>query len=845
MGSNKTSPNLLAHEGQPLQCHLKGVAQRAKTFAEAFDGGADALLAGWLHDIGKADTAFQKRIASNKDDKNAEKKPHAPQGAALALEHDRWPVAFTVNAHHAGLHDRAKLQQVLSRYLDNAKSCLSALDAADAAGTGACADTVSASINSALDTAEKFPAWLNALPCGTSEETNAKMRAVELYTRLLFSALVDADRLDTEEANPADGAQANVKKRRKWRFGAEGLAKNDAQHNATTELSVELQNYIFERAAAAKKNGASQSVLETRAQVLAKCEMVARQKRGIFTLTVPTGGGKTLASVKFALEHIKHNNTGNPRPLRRIIIVIPYANIIQQTTSELQKTFGDLVKDENGNWVPNRAPEHKPLILEHHSQASDPEIKTDKNNNKNNDFDAWDKERSLRQLAVENWDAPIIVTTSVQFFDSLFSRRPADARKLHNICQSVIIFDEIQTLPPLLLQPILDVLKEFTNPSRPYGCSLLFCTATQPALSKNDDLKIGFENVISVIGPDECVALFSKLKRVEYRGLSKTEPPPKLSFQMLAEEMLKAPNQQALAILNTRKQARKLFEKIKTLTAEKDGPDNQKPGGAVFHLSTWMYPAHRLQVLAEVSRRLAAGEPCFLVATQCVEAGVDVDFPAVWRAFGPYDSIVQAAGRCNRNGKLEKGIVTIFTPEDAKSSGGVYASAIGNTDLLRKLGKVAPDDPASFEIYFRLFYQTTVPDAGACVIQKERGKLHFEKVSELFRFIDADTVPLVIETAKMDTGKTVGEWLKTARQKQFLTPGEWREIQPFIVNLSFPLSDKTRTFLQKTNSELVFKDDDPVRGLRRMKLTNVYEDGINGAGLDTNLGIFNEIVSSL
>jgi CRISPR-associated endonuclease/helicase Cas3 len=826
MSFNKTFPNLLAHEGQPLSCHLKGVAQRAKTFAEAFGGDADALLAGWLHDIGKADSAFQRRVNSGKNERNTEKKPHAPQGAALALKHDRLSVAFAVNGHHAGLHDRADLQQVLSRYLDNAKGCLSALDADDA-GAG----SVSASINSMLGEAEKFPAWLNALPSGTGEETNAKIRAAEFYTRLLFSALVDADRLDTEEANHAVGAQENVKKRREWRFGPEGLAKNDEECNAADELLGELQNYISERASAAKKNGASQSVLETRAQVLAKCEAAARKKRGVFTLTVPTGGGKTLASVKFALEHIKHSNTGNPRPLRRIIIVIPYVGIIQQTTLELQKAFGDLVKDENGNWIPNNAPEHKPLILEHHSQADDPEIKR---GGANTDFDGWDRERSLRQLAAENWDAPIIVTTSVQFFDSLFSRRPADARKLHNICRSAVIFDEVQTLPPLLLQPILDVLKELTNPLRPYGCSLLLCTATQPALSKSDDLKIGFENVVPVIGPDECAGLFSKLKRVDYKGLSMTESPPKLSFQALAEEMLKAPNQQALAILNTRKQARNLFEKVRALEAAKESADNEKTSAAVFHLSTWMYPAHRLQVLAEVSRRLAVGEPCFLVATQCVEAGVDVDFPAVWRAFGPYDSIVQAAGRCNRNGKLKTGVVTIFTPEDAKFPGGVYAAAIANTDLLRKMGKAAPDDPASFETYFRLFYQTTVPDAGNCVIQKEREQLHFEKVSELFRFIDADSVPLVIETAKMSTGKMVGEWLKNARQKQFLTPEEWREIQPFIVNLSFPLSDKIRTFLQKTNSELVFKNDDPVRGLRRMHLTDIYDDGLNGAGLDAN-----------
>lgn len=683
-----------------------------------------------------------------------------------------------------------------------------------------------------------LPEWLEALTFTTAHERDAKMRAVEFYTRMLFSALVDADRLDTEAAKPAAGSQANVLKRKGWRFGSDGLAANGAAGSLLQSLDTAIQ----ERVAKARSKNASEAVLKVRAEVLAACKAQAANERGVFTLPVPTGGGKTLASIAFALQHIAHHNKdlaeNDPRRLRRIIVVIPYLNIIQQTTRELRDVF--------------KCVETDPLILEHHSQASDPVIKDGR---ANQDSDGYDKERPLRQLAAENWDAPIIVTTSVQFFDSLFSRRPADARKLHNICQSVLIFDEVQTLPPLLLQPILDALKELTNRQRPYGCSLVLCTATQPALEKSDDFEFGFENVTPIIEAKEAAEHFTKLKRVEYHGLTKDGAPTTMDNAALVTAMLGAPRKQALAILNTRKQARQLFDAIAEKARNEDSLRD-----AVFHLSTWMYPAHRLAVLAEVTKRLDDGKPCFLVSTQCVEAGVDVDFPAVWRAFGPYDSIVQAAGRCNRNGALKDadgkpmlGQVHVFTPADAAAPQGVYASAMQTANLLRKMDKAKPDDPNTFETYFRLLYQATVPDPGGCAIQSAREKLHFEEVSTLFNFIDADNVPLLIENdawARLpapegsDAGKTFLEWLQNpgryrlikkhggeAFRANFLTPEEWRMIQPYIVNLPYPASDKTREFL-KHNACLVFKDDDPQRGLHRLTAGVFYSDGPHGAGIN-------------
>lgn len=806
--------SILAHPDHSLAQHLVSVASRAKTAARHFQGEQHAMLAGLLHDLGKAEDEFQKRInkASKTAKEDGEKQPHAHHGAALALEHLLWPVAFAINGHHAGLHNRADLQQIQTLYIKKAQNCSKKLEN-DPNWDGQQWPVT--------DWGKTLPVWLDQLPSTSRAECAEKMRAVDFYTRMLFSALVDADRLDTEESNSSTGSQASVAKRTSWRYGEQALAAK----NAPEELLEKLKYAISKRAKAAQQKNASQQVLSVRSEVLEACKSEAKKPRGVFSLCVPTGGGKTLSSVAFALEHIKHHHKESAegkKPFRRIIIVIPYLNIIQQTTKELKEVFEHT--------------EESPIILEHHSQASDPEIKSDKNQP---DTDGFDKERPLRQLAAENWDAPIIVTTSVQFFDSLFSRRPADARKLHNICQSVIIFDEVQTLPPSLLQPILDALKELTSPKRPYGCSAVLCTATQPALAKSDALEFGFENITPITSQEQAKNHFRQLSRVEYRGLSKHSEPDLLSNENLANTLLFLQPQQALVIFNTRKQARALFDKLRDQAGKNDQADESLKS-AIFHLSTWMYPAHRIAVLKEVIRRLEKKEPCLLVSTQCVEAGVDVDFPVVYRAFGPYDSIVQAAGRCNRNGALKdssgnptQGKVIVFTPEDDTTPQGVYTSAIETARLLRKMDKAKPEDPDSFALYFRLLYQTSVPDPGGCAVQSARENLHFKEVSEIFRFIEADTAPLLIGDAKMEDETTVEDFIKETKKKTYLTPDEWRKIQPYIVNLSFPAGKEVQDYFAKEDCELVFNGDDPIRGLRLLKTGNqTYTGGLNGAGLN-------------
>jgi len=809
-----------------------------------FGAGGQGKLAGLLHDLGKAEQVFQDRmqaIAAGRNDPG-DKQPHAHHGAALLLAQDHWPVAFTVNGHHAGLHDRHDLDSMRGKrayFAQRAKDCLGGLQREGF---------------NALPTefGPLLPECLERL----AENTQQQMLAVELFTRFLFSALVDADRLNTEESDP-DARQATLD-RKKWRpFDA-------------TEFLSQVGGFI-----AAKRRdpsalaGREREVQIVRDEVADFCRAAAGQPRGLFSLTVPTGGGKTLASMLFALSHAQAHAQEDSRqhgvvwkPFRRVIVVIPYLSIIQQTACELQKVFGDLVwsKDavnpttgrkskhpetgQEGAWIENDDPNHRRVVLEHHSNAADPVL--DEKKLAQGKASDYSRARSLRQLAAENWDAPIIVTTSVQFFDSLFSRRPADARKLHNIAQSVIIFDEVQTFPPHLLPPILDLLGELTHPERPYGCSAVFCTATQPALGHDaDEFPVGLKNVRPIVPPEAAQKHFKDLKRVEYSGLQKDAEPEILTAEQLAERVIANARKQCLVVVNTRKSAREVF----TAVQQKAGESKD----AVFHLSTWMIPAHRLQVLDEVRRRLAEKQPCFLVSTQCIEAGVDVDFPQVWRAHGPYDSIVQAAGRCNREGKLkdtasrepELGAVHVFRLEgdDPEGRSGIYGTATAQTTLLRRMGRALPEDPTSFGDYFRLLYQISVPDE--CLIQQNRAELRFEEVSKLFRFIADYTVPVLI-LDQMVNGEPVPTPARSIHQAAskrrivgentcgWFTQDDWRKIQPWIVALDSRSKD-VQAALRKY-SDHVFAPDDGLE-LRVWRAGNAgYIGGLNGTGINfTNL----------
>jgi CRISPR-associated endonuclease/helicase Cas3 len=797
------SNQLLAHPEQSLAGHLAGVAQLAEDFADSFCAGNHGKLAGLLHDLGKAEAVFQGRMEAIKAGKSdpGGKEPHAHHGAALALAQDHWPIAFAVNGHHAGLHDRHDLDSMRGKraeYEQRAeKPCLEKLKSE---GFSALPDKFGPIL----------PNCLEAL----GDDPQRQMMAVELFTRFLFSALVDADRLDTERSDP-ESRQA-VHARQTWRtFDA-------------AKLSEQVNKFITgKHRDPASLGGREQDVQRVRDEVAELCRAAANEPRGLFSLTVPTGGGKTLASMLFALNHAKAHALEETRqnetiwkPIRRVIVVIPYLSIIQQTAAVLKEVFNHT--------------EDNPVVLEHHSNAADPVL--DEKKLAQGRASDYSRTRTIRQLAAENWDAPIIVTTSVQFFDSLFSRRPADARKLHNLAQSVIIFDEVQTLPPHLLQPILDVLGELTNPERPYGCSAVFCTATQPALGHDEnEFPVGLKNIRPIIPPATATKHFNSLKRVEYVGIEKDAESEPFSPEQVAKQATANEQKQCLAVVNTRKSARQVFTEVQAEAKAMGTPD------AAFHLSTWMIPAHRLQVLEAVRRRLAENKPCFLVSTQCIEAGVDVDFPEVWRAYGPYDSIVQAAGRCNREGKLSGlGKVQVFRLEgdNIGDRTDIYGVAAKQTSLLRKMGRAQPEDPSSFGDYFRLLYQISVPDE--CLIQQNRAELRFEEVSKLFNFIESFTTPLLIieQIVNGEPVRTPAWAIYDAARKRpipggqgygWFTRDEWRQLQHYILNIDY--RNKTARAALARYARPVFDSDDG-----ELKIWGAgnsgYNGGLNGTGIE-------------
>jgi len=843
------SDSILAHPPDDLLVdHLNKVAEKAAMFARAFDAECQARAAGLLHDFGKVHPKFQERIhaaARGDDATDAEKLPHCHHGAALALAQSNYPVAFAVNGHHAGLHNRSDLQnpgsgKPVEHYQGEAGKFLDELRKHQ--------PEFAPDLDQLLK--ELFPPWLSPEKLAYNTlQTSEGWRAYEFFTRFLFSALVDADRLATEEADKSADAQVNADKRKRW----------GESNPATLEALLQILNTDLDERATKARSKSSSDVDEVRQEVRAYCSgergEAVTLERGLFSLTVPTGGGKTLASLLFALSHAKHRNenlTDGQKPFRRIIIVIPYLNIIQQTAFDLRKVFKDLVwkKDatgEEGAWLENGDPNHRPLVLEHHSNASDPPLSNSKKKSKKDDGDetesGYSVARTRRQLAAENWDAPIIVTTSVQFFDSLFSRRPADCRKLHNIAQSIIIFDEVQTLPPHLLLPILDALRELTQNERPYGCSAVLCTATQPSLQKSEDLAEGLEDVRPIIPDALAREHFRKLERVTYAGLQTRKDalnPDKLQQDFLAATQREGQPRQGLIIFNTRRDCRECFEKLR-------GQNNSETRRYIFHLSTWMYPAHRLAVLEEVRRRLAENEHCLLVSTQCVEAGVDVDFPVVWRQFGPYDAIVQAAGRCNRNGNLgnKGGKVSVFHLVDDKGDEripGGYGPAIATTELLRKLKQANPTDPASFPDYFRLLYQVTVPDPDKCPIQEARGKLRFKEVGEQFNLIDSCTIPVLIlaESSGQTPARQIYEAARMrlpyrrkgkrgqeeADHRGYFTRDDWRQIQPYILNMDFRLKASQPEIVGLRRA---FDSDD--YDLRLWDDSLRYDGGLNGCGI--------------
>lgn len=680
-----------------LADHLKCVATLAAEHARLFGAHDWAHLAGLWHDLGKYRPRFQHYIrkasgfefeADAHIKGEAGKAPHSTAGAMLACDRFKEAgriLAYLIAGHHTGLYDWNSALSSLEYRLqqeDSRKELNEAL-----------AETPPAEI---LDHGA-FTPDLRTIPGGKN--------GFALWVRMLFSCLIDADRLDTEAYMDAG---------------------KSAQRGGWPTLQTLLEPFdafMAGKAAAADP----MPVNRLRADILRRCREKAADAPGLFSLTVPTGGGKTLSSMAFALEHAKRHNK------RRILYVIPYTSIIEQTADTFRDIFGD-------------------AVIEHHSNA---ETTPDRENHKSH-------------LACENWDAPIIVTTNVQFFESLFAAKTSRCRKLHNIVDSVVVLDEAQLLPAEFLQPILDVLNLLT---KHYGVTVVLSTATQPALATREYFDAqnnmrGLENVREII--DDPDALYAQLQRVNVRLPADWNTPT--SWDALADEIKQ--HDSVLTIVNRRNDARELWDLM--------------PEGTL-HLSALMCGEHRSQVIQQIKARLKNGIPTRVVSTQLVEAGVDVDFPVVYRALAGLDSIAQAAGRCNREGKLEKGEVVVFVPPKPAPPGLLRKGEDACRSVLyAHAGQ--PLERALFAKYFEKLYHACDLDAqNITELLKVDGQslaVNFRTAAEKFKPIqDEDSVPVIVRyCGECGRDNNVNVLLKTLEMEG---PKRWlmRQLQRYTVTV--------------------------------------------------------------
>lgn len=619
--------------------HLEETARLCREFCDVFGAGELGYWLGLWHDVGKFSDEWQAYLLKAEAwDAGGRKGPrparvdHKAAGTRVAERGVGKYFALPIHGHHGGLTNPAT---VASRITD---------------------PTMAGRARVAVATATELLPSINP----ETEIALPKLRPeqLEMFVRMAFSALVDADSLDTEAHK--QGRYAEM--RSGWR-----------------QIS-ELWAVFQQNQSAMQANADDTRVNRLRADIYAASVSRAMERPGLFKLTVPTGGGKTRVGMGFALRHAAANG------LRRVVVAVPFITITDQTAATYRDIFG-----ENS-------------VLEHHSGVQADE-----------DDESFDESSVRARLATENWDAPIVVTTTVRLFESMFSNRRSDCRRLHNLARSVIILDEAQSLPLRLLTPLLDGLREFCTT---YGSTIVLSTATQPAF----DALPPFRDLNAVeIAPDPPT-LFDALKRVRYEW--------RLDRRVTWKEVggWMQQSEQVLVVVNTRKDAMALLDAL-------DDPE-------ALHLSTSLCGLHRTAVIAEVRRRLKAGLPCRLVSTQVIEAGVDLDFPLVMRALGPFDSIVQVAGRANRNGSRPEGRIIVFDPEEGHLPGGDYRSRTDATRRLIGANTLDPDEPASLERYFRIVLHDV--DTDPARIQSLRNALDYPNVRKEFQMIEDDSEPVVV-----------------------------------------------------------------------------------------------------
>lgn len=676
-------------EGKPpeewhrLEDHLKGTAELAARFAAKFGCEEWGYLAGLWHDLGKYSREFQRYIRAVADpDAHIEgmrgRVDHSTAGGIYGVSRFGKMgrvFAYIVAGHHAGLPD-------WQGELAGRKSLVQRLEK-------------KALLEDAL--AGDIPSDILDRSLPVERPKAASELSLSVWVRVLFSCVVDADFLDTEEFFDP--------KRKSLRGDYPTLEKLSSLFDGYMKCKVE-------KASDTHVNRIRKSILE-------RCSSIAARKPGFYTLTVPTGGGKTLSSMAFATRHaLTHGK-------KRIIYVIPYTSIIEQTAEQFRKIFGF-------------------SVIEHHS---------------NLDAEDEKKDDAHSRLACENWDAPIIVTTTVQFFESLFASRTSRCRKLHNIVNSVVILDEAQLLPPDFLNSILEALSEL---KQNYGVTFVFSTATQPALGPQKTMDLNFKGLSGLTEiMDDPVKLYGDLKRVDIECIADLKTPQ--TWPEVAAALKKYNS--ALCILNRRDDARSLWELMPKDT---------------YHLSALMCGAHRSDKIAEIKDRLRTRKHTRVISTQLVEAGVDLDFPVVYRAIAGLDSVAQAAGRCNREGSLKKGNAYIFVPPSKIPAGHLReAAAIGHRLLQEKSRE--PLTPERFEEFFREFYWIRGERLDKEGILKFLGndselRVSFRSAASKFKLIDETTyAPVIVRYRNSE----VIELLERGEPERWLL----RRLQRYVVNL--------------------------------------------------------------
>lgn len=703
---------------QLLSVHLEAVARIARELASAARPSDERLaglahLSGLLHDFGKYTDCFQQMLRTGQG-----RCQHAIHGAILAHigaeGAAKKPALNTVMAaiagHHAGLADWSDFREKLSepRYRREVEETL-ARASADSPELG----NIASGLSNQLD----------APPA-------VRKARFDLFVRMLFSCLVDADRLDS---------------------GGRGRSQEKLR-------AAERLNSLLNHITALQNDSPDGRVKQMRTKVLEDCLDAASAQQNLFSLSVPTGGGKTLAAMAFALRRAALY----PDRFRRVIVVIPYLSIIEQNAQVYSRVLG------------------QDALLEHHSGSIQKLIKHDEDHFIPATDAEGEEEKQFQETGLrpetENWDAPLIVATSVRFFESLFSNRPSDLRRVHNIARSIVILDEVQTLPRRLLGPLLEMMKELAED---WDTNFVFSTATQPAFERPQhkrDLRWELGTLTEIVR--DSASLHRALKRVEIRW----EIDHAVRWPEVAQRMVAEP--QCLAILNVRDHAGQLYEEVLRVVEEKG---LQKEG--VFHLSTRMCAAHRLRVLGKIHKRLHAGESCHVVSTQLVEAGVDVDFPLVLRALAPLDSIVQAAGRADREGKITAalgrpgGKVVVFLPEDHKLPPNEYKEATGITEAIAKDeieggGSVQVDSADAIRLYFERYYGGSGTDLGQKLVE-HREHERFATLAQEFEMISNRTRDVFVPD-----DEEARKAIERLRSSGELTPLLRRTLQRHIVGLS-------------------------------------------------------------